>query len=288
MKGNSCYKIDTLTYKSGLLDNVVNAVYVLLMEGSDRKSNVYRQIEDYKLSTHNHIIINKGYKKCPKTLCAQKPRYDLMNANIYVMKDAEKNGYNNILILEDDFILDERIRQPSVIKDLETFTSNNEFDIYNLGCVCPIMNFWRSSGKHIKMTWRGTTHADIISKNGRQNILKNFNKDPCMKNKISHFQGFHDVWYNYVLNKQYMYYRPLCYQTFPETENKSEWSHWFIDLFLRILGLNKKEKPGWDILYVLTYLLSIVLNLFPLLFIILAYILLRSFYGTPKILTNRA
>ena len=51
------------------LDGIVDAVYVLLLEGTDRKKNVYRQLEQYKPGRLNHVQFNKGFKKCRNIWC---------------------------------------------------------------------------------------------------------------------------------------------------------------------------------------------------------------------------
>ena len=55
-----CYQVDTINFRQGLLDRIIDAVYVLLLEGSDRTNQVYRQVNDYQLSKNNHILINQS------------------------------------------------------------------------------------------------------------------------------------------------------------------------------------------------------------------------------------
>jgi hypothetical protein len=46
---NKCTKYDYIEFNKGLLDNCIDAVYVILLEGSDRTKNVYSQINKFKL-----------------------------------------------------------------------------------------------------------------------------------------------------------------------------------------------------------------------------------------------
>ena len=46
-----------------------------------------------------------------------------------ILNDANKNNYNNILILEDDFEFDHQIRDKKILKDIEIFFKNNQFNI---------------------------------------------------------------------------------------------------------------------------------------------------------------
>ena len=39
-----CYKFDNIFYKKGFLDNIIDAVYVLLLENSGREYSVYSQL----------------------------------------------------------------------------------------------------------------------------------------------------------------------------------------------------------------------------------------------------
>ena len=45
-----CYRFDYIRFDNGLLDKIIDAVYVILLENSDRTENVYKQINHYKLS----------------------------------------------------------------------------------------------------------------------------------------------------------------------------------------------------------------------------------------------
>jgi len=124
-----CYSFDYIRFDNGLLDNIIDAVYVILLENSDRTENVYKQLNKYKLSKNTYIQINKGYKNCDKKLLKQQSNYDLLDSNYNIWLHAKTNNYNNILILEDDFIFDNRILDRNVLQDLDNFINNKEFDI---------------------------------------------------------------------------------------------------------------------------------------------------------------
>ena len=61
---DKCHKYDNIFFNEGILDNVIDAVYVILLKGSERTKNVYSQINNYKLSKNNHIQINEKYTDC--------------------------------------------------------------------------------------------------------------------------------------------------------------------------------------------------------------------------------
>ena len=96
-----CYRFEYMKINSGLLDKIVDAVYVILLENSDRTENVYKQLEKYKLSKNIYIQINKGYKNCNKKLLKQKSQnYDLLDSNYNIWLHANSMHYNNILIFK--------------------------------------------------------------------------------------------------------------------------------------------------------------------------------------------
>ena len=257
-----CYHVDTLTFQKGLLDNGIDAVYILLLKGSDRTAKAYSQIHAYKLSQNYHVIVNSGYKKCNKQLCDQKPFYDLMDANVYAMNHADKMGYENVMILEDDYVFDDRIRDPVVISDLVEFWKNRLFHLYSLGSVNWIQTDIFT--KHPKIICSGATQSMVFSRVGRSQILREFRNNPCLETPvkvISDFKG-HDLWYNFVVNHKYAYYKPLCYQTFPDTENRAIWSNNLTDVILRLLKLDTQVQPGWDIIYIIVYALNILFVIF--------------------------
>ncbi len=259
-ENKECYEIDELYVKEGLLDTLVDAVYVLLLENSSRSESVYRQVNEYKLCRNVFVFINKGYKKCKKVMCQQKPAYDLMDANAQVMYHSQEKGYNNILILEDDFLLDERIRDPVILKEISEFVNKRDFNLYNLGAVSIPLNPWAT---HMKPLFSCAAHAVIYSSQGRRVILDEYQKDACLTSpwilrKLSDFRG-HDSWYNRFLDKQYFYKIPVCYQIFPETENRKEWDVFLSKMVINFLRLDVQAQPGWDNLYMSVKIISYVL-----------------------------
>ena len=68
--------------------------------------------------------------------------------------------------------------------------------------------------------------------------------------------------------KGYRYHEPLVFQVFPETENQQNWhlvsNKSLVSIVLiihKILNLNKKENPGYQIMYKLPIVLYILLFL---------------------------
>ena len=272
-----CYRFDYIRFDNGLLDNIIDAVYVILLENSDRTENVYKQINQLKLSKNTYIQINKGYRNCEKKLMKQQSNYDLLDSNYNIWLHANENNYNNILILEDDFIFDNRIINKSVLKDLNNFINNYEFDIYSLGNI-PILLSPFLLTKHPKMLNGGTSHSIILPKNTRNILIDKYKNDiNWLKNSRGHID------YIYTTNNfnYHIYYKPLCYQKFTKTENMNNWDqdlnfifkiiNKLIIIIIPLLKLDKQPQPGFDIVYIFSYTLSISL------YLLIIYIIYKSY-----------
>ena len=116
------------------------------------------------------------------------------------------------MILEDDFIFDpERITQ-DVSDDINNFLLSQNPTLYSLGC----FNFGQNpfNKTHVRLLAFGANHAVIYSKEARQK-LKTAHQD-CSQ--------FRDIdFMTSKLNDTYCYCKPICVQTFPVTENRTQW-----------------------------------------------------------------
>ena len=271
-----CYRFDYIRFDNGLLDNIIDAVYVILLENSDRTENVYKQLNKYKLSKNTYIQINKGYKNCEKKLMKQQSNYDLFDSNYNIWLHANENNYNNILILEDDFIFDNRILDRNVLNDLDNFINNKEFDIYSLGNT-PLLLSPVLLTKHPKLLFSSLAHSIILPKNTRNILIYKYKNDI---NWLKSSRGHIDWIYTTNNFNYHIYYKPLCYQTFPKTENMGTWDQDLNIIFkiitnissnilIPLLKLDKQSQPGFDIAYIFFYVLSITL------YILIIYIIYR-------------
>lgn len=271
-----CYRFDYIRFNNGLLDNIIDAVYVILLENSDRTENVYKQLNKYKLSKNTYIQINKGYKNCDKKLLKQQSNYDLLDSNYNIWLHANENNYNNILILEDDFIFDDRILDRNVLNDLDNFINNYEFDIYSLGNVPIILSPFLLT-KHPKILEGAGAHSTILTKQIRNLLIDKYeNSTDWLKNSRGHIDWI------YITNNfnYHIYYKPLCYQIFPKTENMGTWdqdlniilkiiTNFSSNILIPLFKLDKQPQPGFDIIYIFSYTLIITL------YILIIYIIYR-------------
>jgi hypothetical protein len=116
---NNCYTFTELNFDCGFLDDSCDVTYILHLEGNGRLGNIYDQLSKYKPTKKVIILFNKGYKKCNKKLKEYNSRYDLIDAFITIFNNAK--NYNNILILEDDFIFSDKILDKSITNDINQF-----------------------------------------------------------------------------------------------------------------------------------------------------------------------
>jgi len=264
---NSCYRFERYKFKNPIFDKTVDATYIIHLENNGRLDNIKNQLSKYKLTNIVYICFNKGYKNCKKQDFITNTTYDLIDANINVFKHAKEMNYNNILILEDDFIFSEEIKNEEHIKNINKFLIDNKNKTfhYYLGVVPYIMIPYDYCNYR---TFSHGTHAVIYSKEFRDVIL-NINKE-----EISDWDFYNGTQF---IKYKYCYYKPLCYQLFTKTENLSCWgkntifknySDYYIKLMLYIftkLNMDKQPEPGFSYFYIFAKLLPYILLLIILL-----------------------
>ena len=92
-----CYYFELFKYDYGILDNFVDITYIITLEGNKRLENIYNQLSKIIPTKNIFIVHNKGYKKCHKKLFIYNSIYDIIDANMQILKHASNNNYNNIL-----------------------------------------------------------------------------------------------------------------------------------------------------------------------------------------------
>jgi len=272
MINNHCYKFEEIHYKKGLFDSFVDTTYVITMVNSNRHINFKKQLDEYKPTKKIFILYNYGYKYCNKILKENIPPYDLMDAYFNILHHSKNNNFNNILILEDDFIFNPIIKNKSIINEINLFLKKNvdKKICFNLGGIpillYPNINIYKNIYKTLFCL---TSHGILYNKNIQNDILCKKTQD---KNK--HWDEFLTKNYNI-----YIYKEPLCYQTFPKTDNQKYWSgsdlNKYITLkIIKILKLDKQIQPGYKIIY--NSLFFINYSIFIMLLIIILYIVYKS------------
>lgn len=237
---DTCYYYRDYKLPNGNLDPSVDCTYVLIMHESPREQQIYQQIVKAEPTTRVVFQYNLGYKKCQKTLREDKPNIDLEHAVKTVFKHALDRGYKRILVLEDDCEFDERIQNPEVIDDLNTFLVDKDPSVYNFGSILPIVSPVDvvANNKHQFLLYNTTAHATVYN-------------DVYMSYAMEHdfMMGHADFETNRHLSK-YTYKYPLAYQKVVKTENSQEgWGGiWpVVELFLiKPFGIDREVQPGYD------------------------------------------
>jgi hypothetical protein len=258
----NCYKFNLIKNKKGLLDDSIDATYIIHLEGNGRLEHIYDMLKKYKISKIVFILFNKGYKKCKKNKSINNPSLDLIDAFLTIFKDSQLKKFNNILILEDDFAFLPEIKNRDNIKNINKFIKNKENDefIYYLGCI-PYIRMPHINHSNVLLSTG--MHACIYSKKLIENILNS-------NDKINDW----DIYINYkFINKKYMYNQLLCYQLIPITENSKNWgNNNFISSFFgkllfktfQLLKLNERHDIGYPLFYdlsIINFYIIIVLIL---------------------------
>ena len=65
-ENNDCYHFKKLTYTNGLLDDAVDATYIIHLEGNGRYEDILKQLHLNQPTKIVYIVFNKGYTKCQK------------------------------------------------------------------------------------------------------------------------------------------------------------------------------------------------------------------------------
>ena len=250
----SCYTFENRNYTNGIFN--VDATYIIHLENNGRYENINNQLSKLSPSNKVYILRNKGYV-CKNNININNSTDDLIDAYLTVLNDAKIKNYENVLILEDDFIFDERLHDKTHQTNINKFLKihNNSDYVFILGCL-PLLQVPYNS-----TTYKGFslgTHSIIYSKSIIDKIVKDTKKindwDLYIKTKYA--------WDNYI------YYTPLCYQLFPDTENSSNWGihnpilyvlSYVLKIIIKICGIDKNIEPGYTIFYILSKLLFFIL-----------------------------
>jgi hypothetical protein len=236
-----CYTYKKILYNNSLFDiNSINATYIIHLENNKRLNHIYEQLNTYHLSKINYIVFNKGYKNCKKSNYVNNTVYDLVDANLDIFHHAKINNYDNILILEDDFIYNPDIKLTFHIKNISKFLlkKNTEF-AYFLGTLPIIMIPYDKYHYFLKSMG---THSIIFSKKIREKILQ------VNQEKMIDWDLFINIY-----NKKFTYYKPLCYQLFTNTENSQNWGI-TVKLFNNSFLQNITDKVVRAGVYLIKYL----------------------------------
>ena len=277
---NSCYLFKEYIYDDPILSNV-DATYIIHLEGNGRLQNIEDQLEKYHPSKKVYILFNKGYKKCKKEEYIDSPSKDLIDAFYTIFKDANNKQYNNIIILEDDFIFDNKINDKNHRQNIDDFLADNHSDtfVYYLGAITYLQSGLNETNH--RLYFSTGTHACIYSKKCIDYFL-----DKVDQKSITDW----DVFLNFGSIPRYKYHTPVCYQTFPDTDNSRGWHRdstflWILVFIQRnifkLLYLDTQCEFGFNTFELISRIL------FWILVLLIFYIIFLFFSMLNKIIFNK-
>jgi hypothetical protein len=289
-KNEHCYQFKYMKNTDGIFHKTIDATYVVHLEENGRYESVMKQLNEYHLTNDVYILHNKGYKKCDKTNNIVYPADDLIDAFFQIFKHANEKKYENVLILEDDFIFTNDVKNATHINNINNFLikRTDESFIYYMGCLpylsLPILD---GNNTYFPIISSGT-HSVIYSKKYRENLIHHYDK----KNAKDW-----DVMNNFHSMKKYMYGQPLCYQLCSDTENRKTWGNestikQFVGnvaiKLITLVGVDKKIEPGYSIYYAISKILPIILLLLSLMVVYIFFtIVSKKYMKKYKIRVNR-
>ena len=250
---NEAYTFEHIVSETSLFDNnIINATYIIHLEGNGRYENIKNQLEKYKTTSNIYILHNKGFKKSKKHSYINKPPLDLVDAFLTCFKHAYNNNYKNVLIFEDDFILDKLILEKKITNEINEFVcNNNETFAYHLGVLPLVIS--TPINNHFRCIFTIGAHATIYS----EKFIK-YNLE-CDQETINDW----DEHISFVCDHKhrYAYNQCLCYQPFEKTENSKFWgttdpnnylsfiSFQLLHTFFELCKLDVNPEIGFNLYY---------------------------------------
>ena len=238
---SSCYKFIPLKYTNNILFEAVDATFIIHLENNGRLERVMQQLETFHPTRQVYILFNKGYKKCKKADYIKIPPHDLVDAFLTCLREAERQKLGNVLILEDDFFFADDTSSYS--KDVDTFLKEHKDEsfVYYLGII-----------PYIQYPYDFTSYRNVISSGSHANIYSPIFRKEILGAKQQDIEDW-DIYLNFHATK-YSYWKPLCFQLFPETENSKHWMDTFggatiLKCIFKIFGLDKSVEPGYTFFY---------------------------------------
>jgi hypothetical protein len=263
-----CYRIEEipLQYKQSYLfdESVIDATYILYLEGNGRLPSIQDQLARFRPTRRVYLVVNQGYKRCSnKEPWIHSAAQDLTAANCFVFRHSLNEGYDKVLVLEDDYQFVDRVWDPAVRQSISRFltTLSNQSDAkYALGSHPLMMAHCSWDLEHYYGVYV-QSHANVYTKGFMESILAS---------KPEQLPLLFD--WNGVAN--YLYGEPLCYQLLSQTENRTaSWSNPLLDVWISFLELDQKPD-GYAFVYSLAKWWWIVLLL-----LLFCLVLFRVWFG---------
>lgn len=200
---SSCYTLSLHSMCPAPMLPSVRNCYILSM------SNPRTDVDALaKLCRRTHIQYNQGFRKCTKPDWVVHSGFDIIHAYRHLFRMIEDDG--PILVMEDDaqFMPAAKV---SDFSEVDNHVQSHEFDLYTLGSMGCMQILDSLNRKFLGSV--NFAQAIIWSKAARNLFLRS---EPC---KCGHI----DAGFLSSRMSVHTYYKPLVVQTFPATENQSNW-----------------------------------------------------------------
>lgn len=296
IQNKHCYDFQLRDFPTpGLFDDFVDVTYIITSH-KDLERNKKVEIELQKLIPTRKIyfVYNSTYKTCNKIIPQQIPPYDLKDANLNIMHHSLENGFNNILILENDFFYSDFLlkNKEIVVREINNFvndlSSSEKPFAYNLGPNIQFCypNFFSKHKNTYKLLLGAGAQAviynkkiqlEFINENGNGNLITNIFPD-FDKNIDAYILFNYDV---------YFYNKPLIVQIYNDTENSNYWSenkllNNIIKLPNKLFKLDTNPELGLSIQYKIVFFMNYLFS-----FIIFVFICWVFYYFFSRIFSTK-
>ena len=212
MNGESCYRFEKVRMESGptpCLEGIVDAVYLLTVDGSSRLKECLRRLNAQPLLSTVRVQHNRTFKNCPKP-GVHSPDQDLRHAMSHCFRQALRRGEKRIVTLEDDC---EFVGDPSTMRSVvRLFYDVDGGHAFQLGSIPMLATPYGTHMYRIHMG--GAAHCVAWTREGMRLFLR----------RITPYVGreFVDILMTTRL-RTFASKRPLAVQAHPMTDNAKDW-----------------------------------------------------------------
>ena len=204
-----------------MLDTFFDKIYCInLDERSDRWEDAKKELKSLGLSNYKRFTAIKneiGYLGC-------------RDSHIDVIKDAKKNNYEKILILEDDFVFVNKDKD--LIYNILNQLSTIDWELFYFGATVHLYEgkLTKVSENLVKTNFAYTTHSYAVNSKAFDYIIENAKNHDII-----------DVFYNdYIVknDKSFISNPMICLQreSYSDIENKMSNYTWMVDYFNTVLN----------------------------------------------------
>lgn len=248
------------------LGDVPVAVVLSMDTATERRNNLWSMVPCVtELCGTTIIQLNKGFKTSKKPDWVTSPNQDLVHSYYNVFCECT-HIKEPILILEDDVRLSTMADIQHHFDNVNSFVKAKSFDIYSLGSIHFLENFFASPHRRI-LGPLGGTQASIWSFSGRKSVIDMVNSeafcitmiDLCIVNKLKR-----KFTYKFPLTWQCLYpnnWELVCINTAVKKKLNSTLLK-IVHGAISFVGLDQEDcEKGWNVAYYWSLYIPMVIGL---------------------------